>query len=130
MNVNGTDIAPVSTGTGYAAELKIPWTGTVGPDGLLVKVSDQPISVKRHREGFEHNNISMEYRNGLVTIILHDETMQRIEIVGADGAIVKRRTHGGNGRWRIDLNDLQSGIYFVRIHTENKTVSRPCMVSM
>jgi hypothetical protein len=129
VNVNGTDLTPSPSGAGHAAELKIPWTGTVGPEGLRVLESDQPIGVLDRPATFLRGDISIECRGGVVTVGVNGRPVHRVEIVAADGALVEKASAGANGRCRIDLNKFGPGIYFIRIVSGTRVESRAITIT-
>ena len=66
----------------------------------------------------------------VVSVRIASGATASIELIDVDGRVVRRHPVAvGSTSVRLDLADISSGIYFVRLRSDNDVVSRPMIIS-
>ncbi|NHM02781.1 T9SS type A sorting domain-containing protein [Flavobacterium difficile] len=94
---------------------------------LGVKVDDFVISGVLSAESFETNQVAVfpNPSNGIFTIDFGDLSPEKIEIYDISGKLIQiKNQFEASNQTKIDLSAGATGIYFVKISTENNTITK------
>lgn len=119
VQVNGATVPFTRTGSGYAKELSLAWSGSIGPEGIEIVVSDEIMhtaaSVAK-KQSFRASAGTMFFGGG--PFILPEQYRKRgarISVYDLSGKLYQNSTVGTSmaGR-KIDLN-VPASVYIVKI---------------
>ncbi|HEX7510741.1 MAG TPA: GH116 family glycosyl hydrolase, partial [Chitinivibrionales bacterium] len=119
VKVNGATVTFSRVGTGFAKELCLNWSGTIGPQGITVVVSDQVVNTTSRPAN--RAGASAASRTMLFTGALHalpgstSENFGKISVYDLSGRLLK--TYGSFKEFsnQRDLPQACNSVYIVRI---------------
>ena len=125
-----SDTNVIACGNSYSTDLPVtpnafqPVNGTQG-DGFVVKfgMAEQPFGMNAEEESVAGQpvNIYPNPANEIVTIAVENEKITSIEIMDAAGRLVMKKQVNAQ-QVVLDVRELEGGIYFVRVTSEDNPV--------
>ncbi len=119
VQVNGATVPFTRTGSGYAKELRLTWSGSIGPEGIEIVVSDEIMhtagSVARV-QSFRASAGTMFFGGGpFILPEKYHKRGARISVYDLSGKLYQNSTVGKSmaGR-KLDLN-VPASVYIVKI---------------
>lgn len=107
---------------------RIAFIADEGVNQLGVKVDDFVINGVLSAENFEANQIAVypNPSNGIFNIAFGNLNPNKIEVYDISGKLIlqKNQLEVSNNQTNIDLSNTSDGVYFVKISTENNTITK------